>query len=134
MYAHISKSYMHVFSSGKTCFAGYPHMFGCPLYVWMPPYVWIAHMFGCPLYVWTPPFVWIPSCMIGHPPYVWMSLIPLYVTIHLAALKHTQWGSQTYGGHSNIWWHLNILRASNIQGYIQTYGASKCMGDIWTPP
>ena len=40
----------------KTCFAGYPHMFGmCPPvcletpYVWMPPYVWTTS------YVWMPP-------------------------------------------------------------------------------
>ena len=25
-----------------------PHMFDCPLYVWMPPYVWMPHMLGCP--------------------------------------------------------------------------------------
>ena len=66
-------------TSGKTQFVRYPHMFGCPLYVWMPPYIWT------PLYVWTPPYVWMqPVCldalicldaptvcldvpMIGHP-------------------------------------------------------------------
>ena len=54
------------------------HTLGCPLYISMPPYVWIppvcvqaSHMFGPPLYVWMPPvclntlmYVWV---MFGCP-------------------------------------------------------------------
>ena len=63
-----------------------------PLYVWMPPICLVVHcmfgylhMFGCPLYVWVP-YVWMPPVfldnphMSGHPPvcldaslYVWAS-------------------------------------------------------------
>ena len=154
---------LYIYNTNKTCFVRLrgvhmlpihldapiclctPNMFRCPsyiwmhpLYVWMPPYVWIFPcMFGHPYvwmspeYVWTLPYVWLPpicfedvwmpaahiqhkesmlcqteevsicppyfwmphmfrcTCMFGHPPYVWMSLIPLVATIHLAVSKHT---------------------------------------------
>ena len=66
-----------------------PIMFGCPLYTWMPTYLWMAPcMFGFPHYVWIPqcleppvgfdaPIVWT-SPMFGclpvylATPYVWM--------------------------------------------------------------
>ena len=48
-----------------------PFMFGCPLYVWKPLYVWMS-----PLHVWTPPFVWMAQYFWMHPLYVWM---PPYV-------------------------------------------------------
>ena len=49
-------------------------------HVWMPPvcfdppYVWTLHMFGCPLYVWMPPYVWMAPIhfdIAPANPYVW---------------------------------------------------------------
>ena len=37
-------------------------MFGCSLYAWVLPYVWMH-----PLYVWMSPYVWMAACMFGHP-------------------------------------------------------------------
>ena len=131
------------------CMFGCPHMFGySPVfghpYVWMSPecvdtpicldapmYVW--KMFGCLLYIYNTkkacfvilrgcpyaPYIWMP-CMFGHPPYVWMSLIPLDATIHLAASKHMG-GSQTNG-------HPNIQGVSKHRGHPNIQGASKHMG------
>ena len=93
-----------------------PHMFGCPQYVCMPPYVWTfpvysdaSHMFGCPLYV------CMTSKYIGKPKGM---------------------GCSTYRGYQNIWGYPNIQGISkhmghpNIQGGVQTYGASKHTGGI----
>ena len=87
--------YSHMFGYPAVCL-GCPHMcstagntfqhaamFGCPLYVLMPQYVWTPpicldapFMFGHLLYVWMPPYDWM------HPLYVWMPTCldgPLYV-------------------------------------------------------
>ena len=66
-------------------------------------------------------------------PIVWMSLIPLDATIHLAVSKHTV-------GKSNIWRASKHMVASKHTGGIQTYrghpniwGASECMGAYGHP-
>ena len=57
--------------------------------------------------------------MFGHPQYVWMSLIPLGATIHLAAFKH-RGGSQTNGGHPNIQGVSKHVGALNHTEGVQT--------------
>ena len=109
------------------------------LYVWMSPCTFGRWLDACCTYttqrkhalsdwggVLMPPYIWMPPILLGCPvcldtPHVWMSLIPLDATIHLAASKHTV-------GQPNIWWHLNIQGASKHTGGIQIYGG------IWTPP
>ena len=91
------------------------HTFGCPLYVWMLPYVWIppvcldaphmfGHtpcMFGCPLHVCTPP-IWLDApSMFGSPLYVLIMFgCPLhihntkkecFVTLRDVHMPHTFW-------------------------------------------
>ena len=65
-------------------------------------------------------------CHTDGPLYVWMSLIPLDATIHLAASKHTV-------GEPNIWRHLNIQGASKHAGGIQTYGGIQMYGEYGHP-
>ena len=120
---------LYIYNTKKACFVrlrGCPyalHTFGCP------------HIFGCP-------------CMFGHPPYVWTSLTPLDVPIHLVASKHTggpnMWGSsnhiegcpniggtQTYGGVQS-WRCPNIQVGIQTYGGVQTYEASKHTGGVQT--
>ena len=94
------------------------HMFGWPLYLWMPPYVW------------TPPYVWIPTCVVG-PPYVCTPPIcygaPIWTPLCMVRYPHvwtlpvcldvlhifdcplyvwmppSVWGIQRYEEHANIW-------------------------------
>ena len=112
-----------------------------PLYVWMPSICSAA-----PLYVWMLPNLW-------WQPKVWGTSKHMWVSKHTGASKHG--GIQIYGG---IWTppqsdkayflcvvyvqqaskHLpNIWGHPNIQGGIQTWGASKHTGDypsIWGHP
>ena len=128
-----------------------PHLFGCPLYVCMPPCL-DTPMFGCPLnmcghshmfgyllYICNTKLnmfcqtegVSICPHTFGHP-HVWMSLILLDATIHLAASKHMgAYGHPLsltkhaffvllmYRGHPNIW------EASKHMGVSKDTGASK---------
>ena len=63
---------------------GYTYVFGCPLYVCMPPYVWdTLCMFCCTPYVWTQPlYVWMPQ-YVWTPPYIWMYPICLDTLLYV---------------------------------------------------
>ena len=100
---------------------GCPHMFGCPLYVWMAPCMFgcphmfeLLHMFGCPICLGFP-FVWTPLCMVGCPPYVWLPPCMIGCCQMYGASKGIR-DIQTYGGCPNIQEHPNIWGCPNIHG------------------
>ena len=120
MFGHPTYIWMH------TVCLDLPHMFGCsPVCFddfWMPPVhtqhkrsmlcqtkgVFLCpHTFGCP-------HIFRCPCIFGHLTYVWMSLIPLDATIHLATSKHTV-------GQPNIWRASKHMLASKHTGGIQMY-------------
>ena len=133
-----------------------PHMFGhpicldAPLYVWMPA-VHVQHKESMlcqtdgvstwPLYIWMHLYVWMPPVcldipkyldtthMFGYPSYLWM---PPYIK---GACKHTG-GSQTYGEHTNIQGVSKYMGASNHTeecphiGGTQTYGVVQTYREV----
>ena len=59
-----------------SCMFGHPHMFGYPLYVWMPPIfghpsVIDAPHVGHPLFVWILSLCFVAFCMFGCPLNLW---------------------------------------------------------------
>ena len=96
---------------------GYPNILGCPHILGIQTYGDIQTYRG-------------PSKHMGHPS-VWGIWTPLSVTKHaffvLCMYREHPNIIQTYRGFPHIWGH------SNIQGTVQTYGASGCMGNMDTP-
>ena len=119
-----------------------PNMFGCPLYVWVPPmfghpYVWLdaPTCLDAPLYVWMPPTVW--GIQTWECPNIQEASKHRGAQTYRGLSKH--WGIQTYRGCPHIWGYLNIQGPSkhmghpNIQGAIQTYGGIQMSGTYGHP-
>ena len=123
-----------------------PHIFGCPLFVWISPvcldaticldrplYVWMPHMFGHPhMFGWAPvclvpPMFRHPSkvrCphMFEHPLYVWMpSMFGLPPCMFGCCQMYG--GIQRYEGHLNIWGLSKHTGASKHVGHPNVWGA-----------
>ena len=126
-------------------------MFGHPLHVWVPPYVWMSScMFGCASYFWMSPilrgsyvpihlythmFGWPPLCL-DVSPYVWTS--PICLGCHLVCLDalicldvpvylHTL----MFGCLPVCLYHPLCLGASCMYGHPYMFG---CLPYIWMPP
>ena len=140
-----------------------PHTFGCPLYIWTPPYVWMflipfdAHTLGGIQTYRGQPNIWrtfkhtggdqtcwasdnTEQCPnIGSTqtckghPNIWVSA-NIQVGIQAYGGFQTYGGIQTYRGHPNIWEHPNIQGVHlNIWQHLHIQGASKWMGAYGHP-
>ena len=135
----------HMFGCIPCIFGWSPVCLDAPIYlntpyVWVPP-VWTPlcmvrcpHMLGHPLYVWIPPYVWLSPVCLDAP--------QIYGTSKGMRDIQTYGGVQTYRGHSRVWgayghmlsltkhaffWLYMYSRHPNIfqtyTGGIQTYGS-----------
>ena len=57
---HMFRSTLCIHNAKKACFV---RLRGCPY----APCIWIPHMFGCPRYVWMHLYVWVAPCMFRCP-------------------------------------------------------------------
>ena len=105
-----------------------PCMFGCPLYVWMPPESLDVPMFQYPCTYTTyrkACFVRIRGVCMPH-----TFVNPLYVwTPHMFRCLQMYGASKHTGGYPNIWGHPN-MGYPNIQGASKHMGVTKHTGGI----